>query len=503
MLAAVLVSLLSTASCVGQEPLSEEETGAASAELRICAAGPTVSGIDVSHWEGAINWDTVAASGVAFSFMKATQGTTYVDDTFATNWSETRRTGVMRGAYHFFCPKMDGVAQANHFLATMGAMESDDLPPVLDVEICPTATCGSACDWVGVSCATVVSRIQAFVDRVRTVTGHTPMIYTGIGTWEDTVCASPAFDTLPLWVANYGVTCPSVPVAWSDWDFWQTGDGGRVPGISAAVDMNVFNGDLTALRAFVGAAPVAPRCGDGACNGTETCTSCAGDCGACPVAPRCGDGTCNGGENCSTCSSDCGTCPVVPSCGDGACNGTETCSSCSGDCGSCAPRCGDGTCSGGENCSSCAGDCGTCPVVPSCGDGACSRTESCSSCAGDCGACAPPPVDAGPSTTPDAGTPAVVDAGPTAAADAGSTLSPRRMPRDLGLSGGCTVAAPGTSSPTHGLLVGAGLLMLSRARRRRGRRVGPHAETGAENTPRCRAQPVNLEDAPMAEVLAP
>ena len=65
-------------------------------------------------------------------------------------------------------------------------------------------------------------------------------------------------------------------------------------------------------------------CGDGTCNGTETCTTCTQDCGAC--APVCGDGTCNGTETCSTCTQDCGACP--PGCGDGTCSGTETCSTC-------------------------------------------------------------------------------------------------------------------------------------------------------------------------------
>jgi hypothetical protein len=77
----------------------------------------------------------------------------------------------------------------------------------------------------------------------------------------------------------------------------------------------------------------APSCGDGSCNGNETCTSCDTDCGVCP--PVCGDGACNGLENCTTCSSDCGACQPV--CGDLACNGAETCATCSNDCGACPP----------------------------------------------------------------------------------------------------------------------------------------------------------------------
>jgi hypothetical protein len=128
-----------------------------------------------------------------------------------------------------------------------------------------------------------------------------------------------------------------------------------------------------------------PACGDGTCNGSESCATCTADCGACP--PACGDGTCNGSESCATCSADCGTCPSA--CGDGTCNGTETCSSCKADCGTCPPACGDGMCNGSETCSSCKADCGACP--PACGDGMCNGTESCSSCAGDCGGCAAPP----------------------------------------------------------------------------------------------------------------
>ena len=126
-----------------------------------------------------------------------------------------------------------------------------------------------------------------------------------------------------------------------------------------------------------------PGCGDGACDGTETCSTCPADCGACP--PACGDGGCNGTETCSTCPADCGACP--PACGDGSCNGTETCSTCPADCGACPPTCGDGYCHGAETCSTCPSDCGAC--TPVCRDGICDRAlgENCTSCPDDCYPC--------------------------------------------------------------------------------------------------------------------
>ncbi len=119
--------------------------------------------------------------------------------------------------------------------------------------------------------------------------------------------------------------------------------------------------------------PAGPACGDGTCNGTETCTTCAGDCGPCPT---CGDGTCNGAETCETCAGDCGAC-----CGNGVCDETEACGTCAADCGAC-PTCGDGACTGSEACDTCAADCGAC-----CGDGVCDGAEDCASCGADCGSC--------------------------------------------------------------------------------------------------------------------
>ena len=130
-----------------------------------------------------------------------------------------------------------------------------------------------------------------------------------------------------------------------------------------------------------GACP--PVCGNGKCDLTESCSSCAKDCGVC--LPKCGDHVCNVDESCSSCPGDCGACP--PRCGDGSCNGNESCSSCSGDCGACPPRCGDGSCNGVELCSSCPSDCGVCPAV--CSNGKCEDNETCSSCSSDCGVCPP------------------------------------------------------------------------------------------------------------------
>jgi MYXO-CTERM domain-containing protein len=82
---------------------------------------------------------------------------------------------------------------------------------------------------------------------------------------------------------------------------------------------------------------VSPVCGDGSCNGEETCADCEGDCSACPV---CGDGACDATESCADCEGDCGACPV---CGDGACDAAETCTACPDDCGACGepPACED------------------------------------------------------------------------------------------------------------------------------------------------------------------
>ncbi len=105
-------------------------------------------------------------------------------------------------------------------------------------------------------------------------------------------------------------------------------------------------------------------CGDGLCNWLigESCRTCPGDCGACAPAPRCGDGACNGSDTCESCPADCGACAAAAKCGDGACNGSESCASCAQDCGACGPKCGDGTCNGAETCSSCGDDCGPCAM---------------------------------------------------------------------------------------------------------------------------------------------
>ena len=244
--------------------------------VRVCADGPTVDGIDVSHWQGNINWRAVKADGIEFAFMKATQGTNFIDSEFENNWIEAKEAGVLRGAYHFFCPNIDGSDQADHLLSVMGALEPGDLPPVLDVEWVPDSICPPCCSS-GVSCTDMARRIRDWADRIISVTGRTPIIYTARSFWENEVCNSPDLNDVILWVANWGVTCPDIPSAWSDWVFWQTSDSGSVGGIDP-VDTDVFNGDLAALHAFAGIT----TCGDSRCDTGETCISCPADCGPCP-----------------------------------------------------------------------------------------------------------------------------------------------------------------------------------------------------------------------------
>lgn len=238
--------------------------------IRVCAHGATLRGIDVSYYQGTIDWDSVAADGIDFAFIRVSDGVDYIDSQFVRNWSEARRVGVVRGVYQFWRAGVDPIDQANLLIDRMGPLEADDLPPVADVE-----------DADGYSAGTIEANLRVWMDTVEAATGRTPIIYTGPYFWRDSVGGAD-FGENPLWVAHWGTDCPEVPAPWTDWVFHQDSATGDVAGIGGDVDTDRFNGDLDALYAF---ANVTPECGDGRCTGDETHDTCPGDCPICEPVP--------------------------------------------------------------------------------------------------------------------------------------------------------------------------------------------------------------------------
>lgn len=93
------------------------------------------SGVDVSRYQGFINWSAVAAAGIQFVFIKASEGQTVVDPRFSVNWTGAKSAGILRGAYHFFRPAIPPQAQAENFLTLLQGVDPAELAPVLDLEL--------------------------------------------------------------------------------------------------------------------------------------------------------------------------------------------------------------------------------------------------------------------------------------------------------------------------------------------------------------------------------
>ncbi|MFN2146270.1 MAG: glycoside hydrolase family 25 protein [Anaerolineales bacterium] len=214
------------------------------------------NGIDVSHYKKNIDWQKVKQSGVEFAIIKATEAEHFVDPRFDYNWTRTRREGVIRGAYHFFRPKVDPVSQANHFLRIAGqTLHQNDLPPVLDIEMYPDFM---KHEWKSISLEERFKRIQLWLQTVEAATGRVPVIYTEYYTWYELLDNTERFTRYPLWIANYKVEQPKVPANnWGGrgWWMWQTTDRGIVPGIreeAPCVDMNIFAGSSNDLKDWLG-----------------------------------------------------------------------------------------------------------------------------------------------------------------------------------------------------------------------------------------------------------
>jgi MYXO-CTERM domain-containing protein len=244
--------------------------------VTVCAGPTTTYGIDVSRFQGDINWDQVAGSDVKFAFIQISRSLTDIDAKFPYNWRRAKEVGILRGAYQRFHPGEDVQGQADLFLGKLGPYQAGDLPPVLDVE-----------DQDGQTAAQISAKVRQWVEYVEQKLGVRPIIYTNFYFWRDKVGGAD-FSEYPLWIANYGAACPLVPGAWTDWTIHQYSSTAHVPGISAnTCDVNKFNGTLAELQAL--AQP--PACGDATCNGDETFDSCPADCKPCQLI----DGTSDAG----------------------------------------------------------------------------------------------------------------------------------------------------------------------------------------------------------------
>jgi GH25 family lysozyme M1 (1,4-beta-N-acetylmuramidase) len=199
-----------------------------------------LEGIDISHWQGTIDWTKVRAAGKKFAYIKASEHTSFVDDKYQTNRSRAKSAGLKVGAYHFARPNVgttDAYAEADHFIETAD-WTSGELRPVLDLE-----------DTGGLSSSALQTWVKAFVQRIHDRTGVRAVIYVSPSFWSAKMgnsswFAKNGYDV--LWIAHWTTAgSPSVPAEnWGgeSWTFWQYTSDGSVPGISGRVDLDRYNG---------------------------------------------------------------------------------------------------------------------------------------------------------------------------------------------------------------------------------------------------------------------
>lgn len=207
------------------------------------AAVTQTPGMDVSNYQGSVAWSTAYANGARFAYVKATEGTTYTNPSFASQYNGSYNAGIIRGAYHFALPDRSSGATQGNFLVDHGGGWSADgktLPPAIDLEYNPY---GATC--YGLSQSQMVAWIHDIANTVKSRTGRDPVFYTSTSWWTTCTGNSAAFSANPLWVARYASSVGTLPASWSYQTIWQNADSGVFPG-----DQDKFNGALDRLQAF-------------------------------------------------------------------------------------------------------------------------------------------------------------------------------------------------------------------------------------------------------------
>ena len=198
----------------------------------------SVHGIDVSHHNMVVNWDLVnqitgSHDSISFVFIKATEGGNHIDTRFKYNWEFSKKNHLLRGAYHYFKPKVDPIRQAEWFIENV-TLQKGDLPPVIDVE--------ESHFYFGYTIEDEVFKMAKVLETYYQVK---PIIYTSHNFYE-LYFDGERFEQFPFWIARYNFHHRLSTLGF--WEFWQHSESGSVNGINGEVDVNVFAGTISDLQ---------------------------------------------------------------------------------------------------------------------------------------------------------------------------------------------------------------------------------------------------------------
>ncbi|KRB58670.1 glycosyl hydrolase [Rhizobium sp. Root708] len=193
-----------------------------------------VHGVDVSRWQGDIDWPKLQSQGANFVYIKATDGGDHLDPMFRKNWRNAHAAGLKRGAYHFFYWCRTAGEQADWFIRNV-PREANALPPVIDVEWNGESSCKRR-----VSPEKVREKMQVFMDKLERHYGQRPIIYTAPDFYRDNLKG--AFMDYPFWLRSVAAH-PSKVYPGRKWVFWQYSGSGISHGVDNRIDLNVFHGN--------------------------------------------------------------------------------------------------------------------------------------------------------------------------------------------------------------------------------------------------------------------
>lgn len=201
-----------------------------------------IRGVDVSWYQGQIDWDILASNGISFAFIKATEGSTHVDPCFQYNYEEAGKTELRIGAYHFFSYDSKGQTQADNYIAVVEKTDNM-LPPVIDLEFYGNKEQNPPKQ------GQVREELTVMLNRLEEYYGMKPIIYATEKSYE--LYLADAFQEYDIWIRNVFFT-PHL----SDhrkWTFWQYTDREKLEGYQGEekyIDMNVFNGSREDFLAY-------------------------------------------------------------------------------------------------------------------------------------------------------------------------------------------------------------------------------------------------------------